>query len=77
MLAKETTTPRTKIRTITGFSAQVQWGYYVYERHASAGIVSSALTAVCQALSLGTRVNPLKIMGSKTILHQIQVMLDG
>ena len=64
MLGEKTTSFRTKIRTITGFAARVKRGYFEYRRQVTAGIVSSALTAIGQAGAMDTGVNPLKIMGS-------------
>ena len=76
MLTKETTMFSTKIQTITKFSTRVKQGYHMFRHQVTAVPVSLALTAVSQALSLDTGVNPLRVIGCNKFLHQIKVMLD-
>ena len=77
MLAKETATFTTTIRTVTGFSVRVKRKFFGFERKVAAGTVIMALTAVGQALSLDNIGNLLKSIGSNNYLHPTQVMLDG
>ena len=66
-----------KNRTITRFATQVKQGYYGYRRQVAAEAVSTALTAIGEAGTVDTGVNPLKITSSNHFLHQIKIMLDG
>ena len=55
---------------------KVQTRMHGYGHNVAGGTVSVALTAVGQATSLDTWVNPLKTKGSDKFLHKIQVVLD-
>jgi len=52
-------------------------GYYGRGKQVQAGSVSSAITAVGQAIALATNTNPTKIVGSDKLLPRLQQMLDG
>jgi hypothetical protein len=52
-------------------------GYYGRGKQVQAGSVSSAITAVGQAIALATNTNPTKIVGSNKLLPRLQQMLDG
>jgi hypothetical protein len=66
-----------RVRLLTGFAGQVCTGYYGQGKQIQAGSVSSAITAVGQAIALATNTNPTKILGSDKLLPRLQQMLDG
>ena len=59
-LALETTSLQKEINTIVGFSGRVKSGWYGHGRQVENGTVTTALTAVGQALSVNDRCNLLK-----------------
>ena len=59
-LEPETTSFQTKINTIMGFIGRVKSGWYGHGRQVENGTVTTALTAVGQALSVNDRCNLLK-----------------
>ena len=66
-----------RVRLLTGFAGRVRTGYYGQGKQIQAGSVSSAITAVGQAIALATNTNPTKIVGSDKLLPRLQQMLDG
>jgi hypothetical protein len=66
-----------RVRLLTGFAGRVRTGYYGQGKQIQAGSVSSAITAVSQAIALATNTNPTKIVGSDKLLPRLQQMLDG
>jgi hypothetical protein len=66
-----------RVQYLTGFSAQVQSGYYGKGKQVQASTVSSAITAVGQKIALDTSNNPTKAMGSDKFLPGLQIILDG
>ena len=66
-----------RVRLLTGFAGRVRTGYYGQGKQIQAGSVSSAVTAVGQAIALATNTNPTKIVGSDKLLPRLQQMLDG
>ena len=49
----------------------------VKENRSKLESVSSAITAIGQAIALATNTNPTKIVGSDKLLPRLQLMLDG
>ena len=49
----------------------------VKENRSKLESVSSAITAIGQAIALATNTNPTKIVGSDKLLPRLQQMLDG
>jgi len=66
-----------RVRLLSGFAGRVRTGYYGRGQQVQAGSVSSAITAVGQAIALATNTNPTKIVGSDKLLPRLQQMLDG
>ena len=66
-----------RVRLLTGFAGRVRTGYYGRGKQVQASCVSSAITAVGQAIALATNTNPTKIVGSDKLLPRLQQMLDG
>jgi len=66
-----------RVRLLTGFAGRVCTGYYGQGKQIQAGSVSSAITAVDQAIALAKNTNPTKIVGSDKLLPRLQQMLDG
>jgi hypothetical protein len=66
-----------RVRLLSGFAGRVRTGYYGRGKQIQACSVSSAVTAVGQAIALATNTNPTKIVGSDKLLPRIQQMLDG
>ena len=66
-----------RVRLLSGFAARVRTGYYGRGKQVQACSVSSAITAVGQAIALATNTNPTKIVGSDKLLPRLQQMLDG
>jgi hypothetical protein len=66
-----------RVCLLTGFAGRVRTGYYGQGKQIQAGSVSSALTAVGQAIALATNTNPTKIVGSDKLLPCLQQMLNG
>ncbi len=67
----------TRVRCLTGFAARTRTGFYGYGRQVQSSTVTGAITAVCQTIALACNENPTKILGSKTFLPALQIMLDG
>jgi len=66
-----------RVCLLKGFAGRVRTGYYGRGKQVQAGSVSSAITAVGQAIALATNTNPTKIVGSDKLLPRLQQMLDG
>jgi hypothetical protein len=66
-----------RVCLLTGFAGRVRTGYYGQGKQIQAGSVSSAITAVGQAIALATNTIPTKIVGSDKLLPRLQQMLDG
>ena len=66
-----------RVRLLIGFVGRVRTGYYCQGKQIQAGSVSSAITAIGQAIALATNTNPTKIVGSDKLLPRLQQMLDG
>jgi hypothetical protein len=66
-----------RVRLLTGFAGRVHTGYCGQGKQIQAGSVSSAITAIGQAIALATNTNPTKIVGSDKLLPRLQQMLDG
>jgi len=66
-----------RVRLHTGFAGRVRTGYYGQGKQIKVGSVSSAITAVGQAIVVATNTNPTKIVGSDKLLPHLQQMLDG
>ncbi len=66
-----------RVRLLSGFAGRVRTGYYGRGKQVQACSVSSAITAVGQAIALATNTNPTKIVGSDKLLPRLQQMLDG
>ncbi len=67
-----------RVRLLTGLAGQVRTGYFGQGKQIQAGSVSSAITAVGQAITLATNSYPTKIVGSDKLLPCLQQqMLDG
>ena len=66
-----------RVCVLKGFAGRVRTGYYGRGKQVQAGSVSSAITAVGQAIALATNTNPTKIVGSDKLLPRLQQMLDG
>jgi hypothetical protein len=66
-----------RLRLLSGFTGRVRTGYYSRGKQVQACSVSSAITAVGQAIALATNTNPTKIVGSDKLLPQIQKLMDG
>ena len=73
---EDTTKYSRAIRTLSGFAARVKTGYFGHGREVASGTVSSALTAVGQAISMEQGNNPLKMKNDK-LLHPLAVMMSG
>jgi hypothetical protein len=65
-----------RVRLLTGFVGRVRTGYYGQGKQIQAGSVSSAITAIGQAIALATNTNPTKKLGSDKLLSRLQQMLD-
>ncbi len=65
-----------RVCLLKGFAGHVRTGYYGRGKQVQAGSVSSAITAVGQAIVLATNTNPTKIVGSNKLLPRLQQMLD-
>jgi len=76
-LAKETTSFQVRARILSGFAARMRRGAFGRGRQIGAGSVATALTAVGQAISLDTGINPAKNEGSKELIYPLQVMMSG
>ncbi len=64
--------------SLQALQGRVRTGYYGQGKQIQAGsVVSSAITAVGQAIALATNTNPTKIVGSDKLLPRLQQMLDG
>ena len=66
-----------QVRAISAFCGLVKCGYFGYGREVGSATVSSALTAVGQAISMERRYNPLKLDGSDRLLQPLQIMMAG
>ncbi len=66
-----------RVCLLKGFAGQVRMGTYGRGQQVQAGSVSSAITAIGQAIALATNTNPTKIVGSDKLLPRLQQMLDG
>jgi hypothetical protein len=66
-----------RVCLLKGFAGCVRTDYYGRGKQVQAGSVSSAITAVGQAIALATNTNPTKIVGSDKLLPCLQQMLDG
>jgi hypothetical protein len=67
----------TRVQCLTGFAARTQTGFYGYGRQVQSSTVTGAITAVGQTITLACNENPTKVIGSKTFLPALQIMLDG
>mmetsp|Transcript_36829 Transcript_36829/g.82805 ORF Transcript_36829/g.82805 Transcript_36829/m.82805 type:complete len:416 (-) Transcript_36829:347-1594(-) len=76
-LEAATTRFQTRARVLSGFAARTRRGAFGRGRQIAAGSVASAITAVGQAISLDTGVNPTKNEGSKELIYPLQVMMSG
>jgi hypothetical protein len=65
------------IRLLSGLAAQFRTGFYGAGCQVKNCTVSSALTAVGQAIALGCNSNPTKIVESKRLLPHLQIILDS
>jgi hypothetical protein len=63
-----------QMQTLSGFMARVRTGYYGKGKQVKTCTVSSALTAVGQAIALACNDNPTKVNGSDKLLPRLQVM---
>jgi hypothetical protein len=66
-----------RVCLLTGFAGPIRTGYYGQGKQIQAGSVSSAITAIGQAIALATNTNPTKVVGSNKLLLCLQQMLDG
>ncbi len=66
-----------RVCLLKGFAGRVQTGCYGQGKQVQVGSVSSATTAVGQAIALATNTNPTKIVGSDKLLPRLQQILDG
>jgi hypothetical protein len=66
-----------RVCLLKGFAGRVRTGYYGQGKQVQARSVSSATTAIGQAIALATNSNPTKIVGSDKLLPRLQQMLDG
>jgi hypothetical protein len=66
-----------RVCLLTGFAGHIRTGYYHQGKQIQAGSVSSAITAIGQAIALATNTNPTRIVGSNKLLPHLQQMLDG
>ncbi len=66
-----------RVCLLKGFAGRVRTGYYGQGQQVQAGSVSSAITAVGQAIALAANTNPTKIVGSDKLLPCLQQMLNG
>jgi hypothetical protein len=64
-------------RVLTGFSQQVQEGYYWRGSQVRANTVCSALMSVGQTIALAHKNNPTKLEGSDRFISGLQQVLDG
>jgi hypothetical protein len=66
-----------RVCLLTGFAGCVRTDYYGQGTQIQAGSVSSAITAIGQAIALATNTNTTKVVGSDKLLPCLQQMLDG
>ena len=66
-----------RVRLLSGFAGRVWTGYYDRGKQVQACSISSAITAIGQAVALATNTNLTKKVGSEKLLPRIQQMLDG
>jgi hypothetical protein len=66
-----------RVCLLLGFAGRVRTGYYGCSKQVQASSVSSAITAVGQAIALATNTNPSKIAGLDKLLPRLQQMLDS
>ena len=66
-----------RVRTLSGFAGLSRAGYYGRGKQVKAGTVSTALTAVGQAISVATGRNPTKVEGSDKFLPRLAETLEG
>ena len=76
-LSKHTTPFHSRIRSLAGFAGRVRTGYYGHGREIGASSVSTALTAVGQAISMDRGYDPVKVDGSDKLLYPLAVTLSG
>jgi hypothetical protein len=66
-----------RVCLLKGFVGRVRTGYYGQGQQIQAGSISSAITAIGQAIALAINSNPTKIVGSNKLLPRLQQMLNG
>ena len=76
-LDPRTTRFQKRIRTLGGFAARTQKGYYGWGKQVSVATVRLALTAISLTIKMDTGTNPVKLVGSNSFLLPLQLMLKG